>query len=373
MTEFLVSPHSYASPSPRPVFFWLLCVAALVFIMVLVGGATRLTDSGLSITEWKPVTGAIPPLSEADWLSELEKYRQIPEYQQINKGMSLQEFQFIYWWEWGHRFLGRLIGLAFVVPLVFFFVRGTLGRKDMPKMIFLLALGGLQGCIGWWMVASGLVERVDVSQYRLGVHLTLAAVIFSALIWVALDYKTSFHQHHPAQAEAPAEAQYFGVFMLFWAWTLLQIFSGALVAGLDAGLTYTTWPLMDGAFIPAASKLFVIDPWWLNLGDNPLTVQFIHRMNAYALWIGLSLFCLSVWLKSAPSSIRMMALLLLALVSLQALIGIVTLLMQVPLSLALVHQAGAFVILGAVTVFLKRARTQVQASTNDGQQDISPA
>jgi cytochrome c oxidase assembly protein subunit 15 len=347
--KFLVR-HS----ASKPVFLWLLCVAALVFVMVLVGGATRLTDSGLSITEWKPVTGAIPPLSAEQWQIELEKYRQIPEYQLINKGMSMAEFQFIYWWEWGHRFLGRLIGLAFVLPLLFFTLKGTLGRKDMPKMLGLLILGAMQGAIGWWMVASGLVNRVDVSQYRLAVHLTMAALIFAALIWVALDYHTVRGNKSALTSPQPslANASFFPALLmvyLFW-----QIFSGGLVAGLDAGLTYTSWPLMDGAFIPAASKLFIIQPWWANLGDNPLTVQFIHRISAYILWGLTTSYMIFAFWKRKANHVRLFAVILFAIVTMQAIIGIATLLMQVPLHLALVHQGGAFVLLGCATVFAKR-------------------
>ena len=243
-----------ATDTYRPVRIWLWCVAALVFLMVFVGGATRLTDSGLSITEWRPITGVIPPLTAEGWETELEKYRQIPEYQRINRGMSMAEFQFIYWWEWGHRFLGRLVGLAFVVPLVWFAARKALPPRSMPKLLGLLALGGLQGFIGWWMVASGLVDRVDVSQYRLGVHLTMAAIILAAIAWVAQGMKPLEARLEERRAQPAVGSVMAGLFVLF---VLFQIFLGALVAGLDAGLTYTTWPLMDGDFIPPMAKLFI--------------------------------------------------------------------------------------------------------------------
>ncbi|MBO6674510.1 MAG: COX15/CtaA family protein [Rhizobiales bacterium] len=335
----------------RPVRVWLWCVAALVFLMVFVGGATRLTDSGLSITEWRPITGAIPPLSAEGWEAELEKYRQIPEYQRINRGMSMAEFQFIYWWEWGHRFLGRLVGLAFVVPLIWFAARKALPPQSMPKLLGLLALGGLQGFVGWWMVASGLTERVDVSQYRLAVHLTMAAIILASIAWVAQSMKPiELHLADRRGQAAPgaAMAALLGLFVL------VQIFLGALVAGLDAGLTYTTWPLMDGDFIPPAAKLFIQSPWYVNFGENVLTVQWVHRMGAYAL-LGFAIF--HAWrmrrVATDRKDAKMASALVIALL-LQALIGIVTLLTQIEMEWALLHQFWAFVIL--VVTVLHRAR-----------------
>ena len=340
-----------ATDTYRPVRIWLWCVAALVFLMVFVGGATRLTDSGLSITEWRPITGVIPPLTAEGWETELEKYRQIPEYQRINRGMSMAEFQFIYWWEWGHRFLGRLVGLAFVVPLVWFAARKALPPKSMPKLLGLLALGGLQGFIGWWMVASGLVDRVDVSQYRLGVHLTMAAIILAAIAWVAQGMKPLEAKLEERRAQPAVGSVMAGLFALF---VLFQIFLGALVAGLDAGLTYTTWPLMDGDFIPPMAKLFIQTPWFANLGENPLTVQFIHRMGAYALF-GFALW--HAWRMRRMAEDRRdakMATVLAIAVFVQALIGIITLLTQVEMEWALIHQFWAFVIL--VVAVLHRAR-----------------
>ena len=210
--------------------------------MVIVGGATRLTDSGLSITEWQPLLGAIPPFTEAHWLEALEKYRQIPEYQLVNKGMSLEEFKFIYWWEWAHRFLGRIIGLAFFLPFAYFAVTGALNAKTALRCGVLFVLGGLQGALGWYMVASGLVDRVDVSQYRLAAHLTLATVIFGAVLWVA------FGLGQPPRALGGREwigAADRGLIVL-------QVAAGGFVAGLDAGFGYNTWPLMEGALVPRA-------------------------------------------------------------------------------------------------------------------------
>ena len=316
--------------------YWLYLICLLVFAMVIVGGATRLTDSGLSITEWEPIHGVIPPLSEAEWQQELEKYRQIPEYQQINKGMTLDEFKFIYWWEWAHRLLGRAIGIVFAVPLAFFWWRGMLEDRLKPRLLGLLALGGAQGVIGWWMVMSGLVDRVDVSQYRLAVHLTLACIIFAWAMWIARALAP------PGLAQGPAAPRRWAA----WAVTLVlvQIFLGGLVAGLDAGLSFNDWPLMDGAVIPGG--LLLQEPAWINFFENPKTVQFVHRFFAY----GLLLFFFAALIAAAGSPMdarhKSRAALLLGLVVIQAVIGIATLVMQVPLGWALLHQGGAVVVLG---------------------------
>lgn len=315
---------------------WLYFVSFLIFVMVIVGGATRLTDSGLSITEWKPLLGAIPPLNAADWQIALEKYRQIPEYQIINKGMSMDEFKFIYWWEWGHRFLGRFIGLVVFFPLVFFWATGRLERWIKPRLVFLFVLGGLQGFIGWWMVSSGLVDRVDVSQYRLATHLTLACIIFAYTMWLARSL--AVHSNEPV---SNAVANFAPIFVFA---VLLQVFLGALVAGLDAGLSFNDWPTMDGMIIP--NDLWVQTPAWINAFENPKTVQFIHRMSAYALLI-LVLAQMFVALKSnSGETHKRRTILLVALTFAQAMIGVITLVMQVPLSWGLYHQGGAVVVLG---------------------------
>ena len=305
--------------------------------MVIVGGATRLTDSGLSITEWQPILGAIPPLTQADWLIALEKYRQIPEYQLINKGMSLDEFKFIYWWEWGHRFLGRIIGLAVLIPMVFFWVTGRLEPFMKPRLVALFVLGGLQGAIGWWMVASGLVDRVDVSQYRLAVHLTLANILFAYCLWLARGLAP-----HSDTSASTSAAQFAPIVVLA---IIGQIFLGALVAGLDAGLAFNDWPTMDGAIIPEG--LWVQNPAWINLFENPKTVQFIHRIGAYLLLLLFVIQALVVWnsKSGAPCKRRVGLILILGLA--QASIGIITLVLQVPLDWALVHQGGAVVVRGA--------------------------
>lgn len=319
---------------------WLLAVAALVFVMVIVGGATRLTDSGLSITEWKPIIGALPPLSHADWLEAFEKYKQIPEYQVVNRGMALSGFKFIFWWEWGHRFLGRFIGLAFFVPMLAFWLTGRLENRLKAPLAGLFVLGGLQGLMGWYMVMSGLADRVDVSQYRLAAHLTLAALIFAGLIWMALDI-----------GKRPTGRIGVGPSALA-ALIGLQIFSGALVAGLDAGLTYNTWPLMDGDFIP--DGLFSETPAWRNLFENILTVQFQHRMLAYLVAIAVIDEARKSILRG-PEAAELPAWTLILIVAVQVALGIATLVTVVPLSLALMHQAGAFLLLAAAIWHLHSA------------------
>ena len=314
---------------------WLLAVAALIFCMVIVGGATRLTDSGLSITEWQPLLGAIPPFTEAHWLDAFQKYQQIPEYHLVNKGMTLEEFKFIYWWEWAHRFLGRIIGLAFFLPFAYFAVTGALTRVTALRCGVLFILGGLQGALGWYMVSSGLVDRVDVSQYRLAAHLTLATFIYGAILWVAFGLGKTRH--------APRRGREWAALLLAGL-ILLQVAAGGFVAGLDAGFGYNTWPLMDGALIPKG--LLATEPWWRNLFENALTVQFNHRMIAYLI---VALVALHAFRVRSSSS-----LLLLGAVLLQVLLGIWTLLWAVPLWLGLAHQGGALLVLAAALWNLHR-------------------
>lgn len=315
--------------------WWLYCVCLLVFAMVVVGGATRLTDSGLSITEWKPVHGIIPPLTHAQWMEEFDKYRQIPEYQQINKGMSLLQFQFIYWWEWAHRFLGRIVGVVFIVPFVWFWATKKLENRLKPRLLVLLALGSLQGFVGWWMVSSGLTERVDVSQYRLAVHLTLACIIFAYALWLARGLAP-----HSASYAPPALVVLAPIVV---AAIIVQIFLGALVAGLDAGLAFNDWPTMDGAIVP--DGLMVLEPAWRNFFENPKLVQFVHRVSGYVLVLLIAIQWLASRSSDTPAPHRLRAAILLWLALAQAAIGILTLVWQVPLYLALAHQAGAAILL----------------------------
>ncbi|WP_062011014.1 COX15/CtaA family protein [Aureimonas sp. AU4] len=324
----------------RLVRIWLYAVALLILTLVVVGGATRLTESGLSITEWKPIHGVVPPLSTAEWQEEFDLYRQIPQYQQLNRGMSLDEFKTIYWWEWAHRFLARSVGFAFAVPLAFFWLTGRLEGWLKPRLVFLLALGGVQGGIGWWMVASGLVNRTDVSQYRLAVHLTMACIIFASTLWIARGL-----QARPLARPAPSGSMRVGLLLV--AMALVQIYLGGLVAGLNAGLSFNTWPLMDGQIVPG--NLFAMSPAWRNVFENVMTVQFVHRCGAYLLFTVALIHAVAARIRMGNSHHARSAAHLVGLVTLQAALGITTLLMHVPIGWALLHQAGALVVLsGAV-------------------------
>lgn len=316
--------------------YWLYFVVVVLFALVLVGGATRLTESGLSITEWKPIHGIIPPLSEADWLEEFEKYRQIPQYEQLNEGMSLAEFKVIFWWEWAHRLLARGVGFVFALPLAYFWLGGRLERRLKPKLLGILALGALQGAIGWWMVASGLVERTSVSQYRLATHLTLACLIFAATIVVARGLAP--HSQGPA---ALATRRWAGILL---ALVLVQIYLGGLVAGLDAGLAYNTWPLMDGGLVPGG--LLVQSPLIANFFESPKTVQFVHRIGAYVVFLAALWHMIAAMQADVATTHARRAVILFLLVTGQAAIGVATLVLQVPLGWALLHQAAALVVLG---------------------------
>lgn len=325
---------SGAGRVPRAVLVWLFCLAALVGAMIIVGGATRLTDSGLSITEWKPITGAVPPLTRADWEDAFQKYQQIPQYEQLNKGMSLEEFQFIFWWEWGHRFLGRFVGVVFFVPFLVFWLTRRIPASLMSRLVGIFVLGGLQGALGWYMVASGLVERVSVSQYRLAAHLGLAFVIMGFILWVA--YRASGVSAPPgAGAQAGRRTAVALVLLLF-----VQMLLGALVAGLDAGMAYNSWPLMDGRVVP--DGLFVMQPWLANVFENVKTVQFDHRVLAYAIWVIALVHATRLGRAGSPRAQG--AILLAVLVTAQAGLGIWTLLEVVPLWLGLAHQFGAIVV-----------------------------
>jgi heme a synthase len=331
---------------------WLGLVAALIAIMVLVGGATRLTESGLSIVEWKPVTGVLPPLNHEQWTTAFEAYRITPQYRQLNAGMSLDEFKTIFWWEWSHRLLGRAIGAAYLLPFLWFLWRGVLVAEVRRRLWLIFGLGALQGAVGWWMVASGLSQRVEVSQYRLATHLVLALVIFASIVWTLRRIPV-----RPPQVFSPRlKLSAIGLLALIF----VQIYLGALVAGLRAGKIYNTWPDIDGAFIPSAARLFFETPWWRNLFENTLTVQFEHRMVAYALLIVAALHSLEVVRATAGRSIVNGALWLLVAVILQAALGVLTLLNQVPIDLALAHQATAMVVLTLAVLQAERLVHRVE-------------
>src|SRR6202012_2659077 len=320
------------APATTAVRWWLFSVAALIAIMVLVGGATRLTESGLSITEWKPVTGALPPLNQEQWSQAFEGYKAIPQNSQLNAGMTLGEFKSIFWWEWSHRLLGRVIGMVYLLPFLWFLWRGSLGGELKRRLWVIFALGGLQGLVGWWMVASGLSERVEGSQYRLATHLVLALLIYAAIVWTL----RRLAGRPPAVATLRLKAT--GVVLLVL--TFVQLYLGALVAGLRAGKIYNTWPEIDGGLIPSTARLFFEQPWWRNLFDNALTVQFEHRMTAYALFVLAILHALDAIRTRAGAAVVTGALWLAGGITLQGTLGILTLLNQAPLDLALTHHAG---------------------------------
>jgi cytochrome c oxidase assembly protein subunit 15 len=352
MTESLSDTRTLSDTHTRAIRLWLCAVAALVLAMVLVGGATRLTESGLSITEWKPVMGVLPPLSENAWQAAFEKYQAIPQYRAMNAGMSLDEFRTIYWWEWTHRLLGRVIGAAYLLPFLFFLWRGWVAPSLRPLLWFIFGLGALQGAVGWWMVASGLADRVEVSHYRLATHLLLACLIYVALVWTAFVLRRETGEGNHAQRAGGGAATWriragaFGLLVLI----LAQIFLGALVAGLRAGYAYNTWPLIDGALVPNAGQLFFITPLWRNAFENILTVQFDHRMLAYMIFVVALLHAIDVARTAKERPLRIGALVLFAAVVVQIALGIATLLWVVPLPLALAHQAMAMLVLTAATV-----------------------
>ena len=341
----IVAPQPVSAPRDRvlqnraQVRGWLYVVLVALFALVVVGGGTRLTESGLSITEWKPIHGVIPPLNDAEWQEEFAKYQQIPQYTEINKGMSLDAFKQIFWWEWAHRFLARGVGVLFALPLLFFAVTRRIERGLGPKLVLLLFLGGLQGAIGWWMVASGLVDRTDVSQYRLATHLTLAAIIFAAVLYVARGLAP--HSASPASQDT---RRFAGIMVLL---VLFQLYLGGLVAGLNAGLSYNTWPLMDGTVVPGG--LFAIDPAWRNFFENPKMVQFVHRLGAYVVLAAALWHAYAVTSREPGTTHARRAVVLLFLVIAQAGIGIGTLLTQVDIHWAMTHQAMALIVLGFAT------------------------
>ncbi len=326
-------PTSIYATRRHAIRVWLMAVAALIFAMVLVGGATRLTESGLSITEWQPVTGTVPPLGEVAWQAEFDKYKTIPQYRKMNRGMSLGEFKTIFWWEWTHRLLGRLIGAAFLLPFLFFLWRGWVEPGLRGRLWTIFGLGAVQGAVGWWMVASGLADRTEVSQYRLAFHLTLACVIYVAIVWTAERLAL-----RPAVAVA---ARLRVTAIVLTVLVLAQIYLGALTAGLRAGLTYNTWPLIDGAFVPSTANLFFDQPLWRNFFENTLTVQFDHRMLAYAVVLVALLHAVDALRAKAAAGAIVLSLAVLF----QAALGILTLLHQVPIGLALAHQGMALVVL----------------------------
>jgi len=343
MTSFLKDGRS------RPVALWLAGVALIVFCMVVVGGATRLTGSGLSITQWKPVSGVLPPLSAADWAKDFALYKATPQYRQVNAGMTLAEFKSIFWWEWSHRLLGRLVGAAFAIPFALFLALRQMPGRLIWRCAILLGLGGLQGLVGWWMVQSGLENRVSVAPERLATHLGLALILFCALIWTAMEAWSGQARLRGERTGAWGLAAF-----LFLGLVFFQALLGALVAGNHAGLIDNDWPLMNGYIFPPdyAGKTL-----WATLAHSQAAVQFNHRMVAYAVVIaavGITGTGLNSRLLMGQS--RALALAVGVVAILQALLGVVTLMTRVPLHLALAHQAGAAILLGTATALAWRVR-----------------
>ncbi|MCV6586245.1 MAG: COX15/CtaA family protein [Marinibacterium sp.] len=358
-----VSEDHKQAPAPQPglidrgrggarrgIRIWLMILFALVMVMIAVGGLTRLTDSGLSITEWRPITGALPPLSEADWQAEFDKYQQIDEFQLENNWMKLSDFKVIYWWEWGHRQLGRVIGLVWALGFAGFLIARQIPVGWTGRLLLLGALGGLQGAIGWWMVSSGVTQgegMVDVASYRLAVHLGLAFVILGFIAWYVFLLGRS--ERDLLQARRAKEARIYGLGTGLLHLAFVQILLGALVAGIDAGRSFTDWPLMGGQVVPPDA--FVLSPGWRNLFENAGLVQFIHRVTGYVLLA----FGIGAWLvsrRSAHAATRFAFNAVLAVLSVQIVLGITTVLYAVPWQLAILHQITAVVL----WVLILRAR-----------------
>jgi cytochrome c oxidase assembly protein subunit 15 len=313
----------------------------MVFATLVVGGVTRLTHSGLSIVEWQPLIGAIPPLSQSDWMQLFEKYQQSPEFRLVNSDMSLDGFKFIFWWEWTHRLLGRTIGLVFFVPFLAYVALRKIPAGLMPKLLGFFVLGGLQGAMGWYMVKSGLADDPRVSQYRLAAHLGLAFLIFGLMFWTALGM---LQRRAAVLPDATRGVRLFGAALA--ALVFVMVLSGALVAGLRAGLVYNTFPLMLGYFVPP--DMWQVEPWWLNFLTNLATVQFDHRLIAWSLMLLVPLFWWYVRQRSAKHAPRRAANVMLAMLVLQVTLGISTLLQAVPVPLAAAHQAGAMLLFATV-------------------------
>ncbi|HXP04945.1 MAG TPA: COX15/CtaA family protein [Stellaceae bacterium] len=329
-----------AEPSFRPVAIWLLVCCAMIFLMVVIGGVTRLTWSGLSITEWQPVTGILPPLSAGDWQAEFTKYQQTSQYRLLNAGMSLADFKTIYLWEYVHRLWGRLIGFVYALPFLYFLVRGRIPRRLTWPLAGIFALGGCQGALGWYMVESGLADRIEVSQYRLTAHLVLALVIYAATLWTALGLLQAPSGAAPRWLRRASEA----VLGLVGP----TIVAGGFVAGLNAGLTYNTFPLMDGRFVPAGYAQ--LTPFIRNWFENVAAVQFDHRLLAMTTAASVIVLWLAGRREALPPKARLALHALLAIALLQLSLGVSTLLLVVPIPLAAAHQAGAVLLLTAAIV-----------------------
>ncbi|MFA7292383.1 MAG: COX15/CtaA family protein [Rhodocyclaceae bacterium] len=343
----------------RQIAIWLFICSAMVFAILVVGGVTRLTHSGLSIVEWQPIVGIVPPLNEQEWSETFDKYKKTPEYQQVNHQMTVDEFKGIFYWEYWHRVLGRLIGVAFFIPFLYFLVRKKVEPGLAPKLLGIFILGGMQGAMGWYMVKSGLVDDPRVSQYRLTAHLSLAFLIFISMMWVALGLVATRARETTDAALKKLQRTGFWLALL----AFYMVITGGFVAGIRAGKAYNTFPLMNGDFIPP--EIFMIDPWYLNFFNNMATVQFDHRLGAWLLAFIVPWFWLK--LRSGPVSARArwVASLLLVVLSAQIALGIATLLLAVPVALGAAHQGGAMVVFG-VLLWLNHELRVAPATTGAG-------
>lgn len=325
--------YSHRARFNRPIIFWLFLCCALVYAMVVVGGVTRLTKSGLSIVEWQPLMGAIPPLTQADWDKSFGDYQRTPEYQKVNRGMSLDAYKSIFWWEYFHRLLGRLIGVVFLLPLIYFVVRRRVDGVLLPKLLLIFLLGGVQGAIGWWMVKSGLVDDPHVSHFRLTIHLGMAFLIFATMFRTALTLL-----REPAQTPPTLTRFATALSVLIF----IMVLSGGMVAGSHAGLAYNTFPSMNGDVVPP--EAFALTPWWTNFFHTVGAIQFLHRGIAWSLFILIPLFWWRSMKRGLASESRLACHLLLGMLFVQLALGIATLLLRVPLPLAATHQAGAMLL-----------------------------
>lgn len=328
--------------------YWLMFCASVVYFMIVVGGITRLTQSGLSMVEWAPIMGTIPPIGEAAWLQVFEKYKAFPEYQKVNAGMSLEDFKSIFWWEYGHRVLGRFIGLIYLLPLLFFLVKGMVPTHWKLRLFALFVLGGLQGLMGWYMVKSGLVDIPSVSQYRLTAHLGLAIIIFACMFWFALD----FLRGQQTRINNQASSVYLSITAIAVIIVFIMMLSGGFVAGTKAGFIINTFPTMNGEWVP--SSWMAMSPWWRNLFENAVAIQFIHR--AIAMVVLAVVVCM--FISSTKQQFKTYAVLSLLAVLVQILLGISALVMRVPLALGASHQAGAVALLASCLLVAHIARKE---------------
>jgi cytochrome c oxidase assembly protein subunit 15 len=335
-------------PESRMVLAWLYGCCVLLFVMISVGGITRLTHSGLSIVEWQPIVGALPPLNDLQWQEVFSKYKLTPEYDKVNRGMSLEAFKGIFWWEYFHRLLGRMIGVVFALPLIWFASKGLIERRLLPKFLGIFLLGALQGAMGWYMVASGLVDDPRVSQYRLTAHLGLAFLIYAAILWLALEIRAHNVLHEAGTRASSSQRRHAHIMLVL---VFLMVITGGFVAGIRAGLAYNTFPLMNGHVLPP--ELFVIEPWYLNFFNNMATVQFNHRLIAWMLAVAVPWFWISAHRAGTPLSVKRASNWLLGLFVLQVSLGIATLLMVVPVPLAAAHQACAVAVFTAAICALR--------------------